>query len=81
MEPNYNFFVQISIWAITKIWHGKIGRTHNQKKNIVCPFVPSCSNYAILALQKYGFIKGWFMTFQRLKRCHNKPDCGTRDFP
>ena len=81
MEPKDNFFVRMSILAIKKIWHGKIGRTYNHKKNIECPFIPSCSNYAILALQKYGFIKGWFMTFQRLKRCHNKPNPRTKDFP
>lgn len=34
-----------------------------------CRFEPSCSEYAILALQKYGFIKGWKLTFSRLKRC------------
>lgn len=32
-------------------------------------FEPSCSNYAILALRKYGFLRGWKMAFNRLKRC------------
>ncbi len=34
-----------------------------------CRFEPSCSNYAILALRKYGFLRGWKMAFNRLKRC------------
>ena len=34
-----------------------------------CRFEPSCSEYAILALRKYGFIKGWRMTVSRLRRC------------
>lgn len=44
-----------------------------------CRFEPTCSNYAILALKKYGFIKGWIMACQRLKRC-KYPNGGT-DFP
>ncbi|HDR1420458.1 TPA: membrane protein insertion efficiency factor YidD [Pasteurella multocida] len=32
-------------------------------------FEPSCSNYAILAIQKYGFLKGWTMAINRLNRC------------
>ncbi|NLO40879.1 MAG: membrane protein insertion efficiency factor YidD [Ruminiclostridium sp.] len=34
-----------------------MGRRHNRKRKIFCRFYPSCSNYAILALQKYGFVK------------------------
>ena len=34
-----------------------------------CRFEPSCSNYALLALQKYGFWKGWKMAINRLNRC------------
>jgi len=36
----------------------------------VCRFTPSCSNYAIIAIQKYGFIKGWQKAINRLRRCH-----------
>ncbi|WP_301097930.1 membrane protein insertion efficiency factor YidD [Otariodibacter sp.] len=34
-----------------------------------CRFEPTCSNYAIIVLKKYGFLKGWRMTFNRLSRC------------
>lgn len=44
-----------------------------------CRFESSCSNYAILALQKYGFIRGWKMALNRLKRC-KYPD-GGEDYP
>nr|DAS16628.1 MAG TPA: hemolytic domain protein [Caudoviricetes sp.] len=44
-----------------------------------CRFEPSCSNYAILALRKYGFLHGWKMTFNRLKRC--KYPNGGEDYP
>lgn len=44
-----------------------------------CRFEPSCSNYAILALQKYGFFKGWKMAINRLTRC--KIPNGGEDYP
>lgn len=35
-----------------------------------CRFEPSCSQYMILAIEKYGFIKGMLMGVNRLKRCN-----------
>ncbi|OHD03532.1 MAG: membrane protein insertion efficiency factor YidD [Sphingomonadales bacterium RIFCSPLOWO2_12_FULL_63_15] len=35
-----------------------------------CRFAPSCSEYAILAIRKYGAIKGSWLAGKRLMRCH-----------
>ncbi len=35
-----------------------------------CRFTPTCSVYAMEAIQKYGAIKGGWMGFRRLMRCH-----------
>jgi putative component of membrane protein insertase Oxa1/YidC/SpoIIIJ protein YidD len=35
-----------------------------------CLFKPTCSEYMILALQKYGLFKGLAKSFDRFKRCH-----------
>lgn len=35
-----------------------------------CRFYPTCSNYAIEALEKYGFFKGWFLAIKRILKCH-----------
>lgn len=35
-----------------------------------CRFEPSCSEYMILSLKKYGLIKGLKKGFDRLKRCN-----------
>ena len=35
-----------------------------------CRFYPSCSSYAITSLERYGFLKGIFLTLQRLSKCH-----------
>lgn len=36
-----------------------------------CPMHPSCSQYAISAIDKHGALIGWMMTFDRLIRCGN----------
>lgn len=35
-----------------------------------CKFYPSCSNYMLQAIQKYGSIKGIYLGTKRLLRCH-----------
>lgn len=35
-----------------------------------CRFHPSCSDYAIEALQRYGLFKGGWLATKRLLRCH-----------
>ena len=35
-----------------------------------CRFYPTCSQYAIEAIEKYGAIKGSFMAIRRILRCH-----------
>ncbi len=44
-----------------------------------CRFEPSCSEYMILAIEKYGLIKGLQKGICRLKRCNM--DGGGYDFP
>jgi putative membrane protein insertion efficiency factor len=35
-----------------------------------CRYYPSCSNYAIEAIEKYGAWKGGWMAARRIARCH-----------
>ena len=35
-----------------------------------CRFSPSCSNYSMQAIERYGFFKGVYLTATRLLRCH-----------
>ncbi|RVT41951.1 membrane protein insertion efficiency factor YidD [Sphingobium algorifonticola] len=35
-----------------------------------CRYAPSCSQYAIDALRKYGAVKGSWLATKRLMRCH-----------
>lgn len=35
-----------------------------------CIYTPTCSQYAIEALQKYGVVKGLWLSMKRILRCH-----------
>ncbi|HZK19287.1 MAG TPA: membrane protein insertion efficiency factor YidD [Treponemataceae bacterium] len=35
-----------------------------------CRFYPTCSNYALEAIKKYGSLKGTWLTVKRILRCN-----------
>ena len=35
-----------------------------------CRFTPTCSQYAMEAIEQYGAAKGVWLTLKRLSRCH-----------
>jgi putative membrane protein insertion efficiency factor len=35
-----------------------------------CRFTPTCSEYAMEAIKKYGALRGSYMGLRRLLRCH-----------
>ena len=35
-----------------------------------CKYEPSCSSYGFEAINKHGFLKGFYMTFLRLIKCN-----------
>lgn len=39
-------------------------------KRSCCRFYPTCSQYALEALEKYGAIKGSWLAIRRILRCH-----------
>jgi len=38
--------------------------------NRCCRFYPTCSQYTLEAIEKYGFLKGGFMGVKRILRCN-----------
>ena len=35
-----------------------------------CRFYPTCSEYALQAIEKHGALKGGFMAIKRIFKCH-----------
>ena len=35
-----------------------------------CRFEPTCSQYAMTAIEKYGAIRGFWLTLRRIGKCH-----------
>lgn len=40
------------------------------KRTPSCKYTPSCSQYALEALQKYGPLKGSYLAVRRILRCN-----------
>jgi hypothetical protein len=40
------------------------------KKHGVCKYVPTCSEYALTAYERFGFFKGTVLTLWRILRCN-----------
>ncbi len=40
-------------------------KSHNR-----CKYYPSCSEYSIIALKRYGLIKGTILTIKRILKCN-----------
>lgn len=47
----------------------------------VCKYYPSCSAYAVGAVQQHGLVKGSALTAARLARCHPWAEGGIDDVP
>lgn len=40
------------------------------KRSSSCIYTPTCSLYAIEAFERYGALKGTYLTIRRILRCH-----------
>jgi putative membrane protein insertion efficiency factor len=51
------------------------------RSGVRCRFTPTCSRYASAVLQKYGFVRGSWLTVRRIARCGPWTPAGTVDPP
>lgn len=68
-----NFFGNVLIFFI-KVYQKTLSFDHSPLKIFYphgfCRFSPTCSEYSIQAIKKYGPIKGMFISFWRIMRCN-----------
>ncbi|MBU0460830.1 MAG: membrane protein insertion efficiency factor YidD [Nanoarchaeota archaeon] len=75
-----NLLQKISIYLIINL-HQKRISNYLKKKGTRCRFYPSCSNYGLMAIEKYGFLKGWIKTIKRILRCRPNNYGSCVDYP
>lgn len=46
-----------------------------------CRYYPSCSQYAVIAVQRHGALRGGWLAVRRLGRCHPWTSGGVDDVP
>ena len=46
-----------------------------------CRFIPTCSEYALQAVEKYGALKGSYLAVKRILKCHPFHDGGFDPVP
>ena len=46
-----------------------------------CRYYPSCSQYAVVAVQRHGAVRGTWLAARRLARCHPWTPGGVDDVP
>lgn len=46
-----------------------------------CKYYPTCSQYAVIAIRRFGFFRGGLLAFLRLLRCQPWVDGGVDDVP
>jgi putative membrane protein insertion efficiency factor len=52
------FLIKLYQWGISPLLGPK------------CRFTPTCSQYTVEALKKYGLFKGGWLSIRRISRCH-----------
>lgn len=69
----FKFYPRFIAVKILKIYQKTLSFDHGVFKflypNGFCRFRPTCSDYAIQAVEKYGFIKGGIKAVCRVLRC------------
>jgi uncharacterized protein len=70
----FKFYPRYIAIKILKIYQKTLSFDHGILKflypNGFCRFHPTCSEYAIQAIEKYGFIKGGLKAVWRVLRCN-----------
>ena len=51
------------------------------RMGVECRFTPTCSRYGEVVIQKYGFVRGSWLSLKRVARCGPWTAKGTVDLP
>jgi putative membrane protein insertion efficiency factor len=73
------------LWSVPFVWASVLvircyQRFISSRLPVECDFEPSCSQFAVLAFRRHGFIEGFRLTWRRLQRCDGEGFRGA-DYP
>ncbi len=64
----------ILLQALIRLYQKTLSLDHGPLKRLYpygyCRFHPTCSNYALQALEQHGLLKGLYLSIRRVLRCH-----------
>jgi putative membrane protein insertion efficiency factor len=74
MANKFKYAPRFFVVRLIRLYQRTISFDHGFFKvfypNGFCRFNPTCSDYGAQAIEKYGIIKGGFMTVWRIMRCN-----------
>lgn len=78
LRPHGDRIIRVAVFLYRRSW---IRRRLHRNMPSRCRFIPSCSEYAILAVRKYGLLRGLVMIGGRFRRCSPAYRGDNVDFP
>jgi uncharacterized protein len=74
MKNPFFYYPRYLVIFIIKIYQNTLSFDHGPLKVLYphgfCRFTPTCSEYSIKAIRKYGIFKGGFLTIKRVIKCN-----------
>jgi putative membrane protein insertion efficiency factor len=55
---------------IARLFHALYKCTFSKLFGSACRFAPSCSDYALEAIEVHGWVRGGLLALRRILRCH-----------
>lgn len=78
-KGNLSVLSKVAILTI-RIYQASMSRML-RRHGVTCLHYPTCSNYGIMAFEKYGFCKAFSVTINRCRDCHPFSGRAYIDYP